>query len=154
LDSKRGEDVKLFMRVSGTVAVVVGLAACSGTATTTTSGGAATSTTSPATTSTTQEATVDSTTPDMGIDPGLQPIIDQAVADLAERLDVAASDIEVVSAVLVTWPDTSLGCPKPGMAYAQVLTDGSRTTLRYNGVDYAYHTGGSVYVPFLCEKGS
>jgi hypothetical protein len=89
---------------------------------------------------------------DTTIDPGLQPIIEQALADLAKRLGIPPSDIVVVSAVLVTWPDTSLGCPQPGMAYAQVLTDGSKTTLRYKGRDYAYHTGGSVYVPFLCEK--
>jgi len=30
----------------------------------------------------------------------------------------------------VTWPDTSLGCPKPGMMYPQVLVEGVLVQLR------------------------
>ena len=47
------------------------------------------------------------------IDPGLQPYIDIAVGDLAERLSADAADITVTSATLVVWPDSSLGCPAP-----------------------------------------
>jgi hypothetical protein len=85
------------------------------------------------------------------IDPSLSPFIDQAKADLAGRLGVSASAITVISAELVSWSDASLGCPKPGMEYAQVLTDGSLIVLSHGGMEYRYHTGGSVYVPFLCE---
>jgi hypothetical protein len=83
------------------------------------------------------------------IDPGLQPWIDEAVDDLATRLGVEASAVSVSAAVLVTWPDSSLGCPQPGMEYLQVLTDGAIIELATGDVIYRYHAGeGSG--PFLC----
>lgn len=85
------------------------------------------------------------------IEPGLQPFIDLAVADLADRLEVADDDIAVRAAVLVVWPDSSLGCPEPDMAYAQVLTDGSVTELEHDGLFYRYHSGGQEG-PFLCTS--
>ena len=89
------------------------------------------------------------------IDEGLRPFIDQATEDLAARLAIDPADIEALSAVLVTWPDSSLGCPQPGMQYAQVLTDGSIIELGVGVGDdmvvYRYHTGGSSG-PFLCDQ--
>lgn len=85
------------------------------------------------------------------VDPSLAPFVDQAKADLAGRLGVGADAIAVISAELVEWSDASLGCPQPGMVYAQVPTDGSLIVLSHGGAEYRYHTGGSVYVPFLCE---
>jgi hypothetical protein len=82
---------------------------------------------------------------------GTGDIAEQARADLADRLGVPASDITVVSSKPVTWSDASLGCPKPGMFYAQVLTDGTQTILEYDGRKYAYHSGGQKTAPFLCE---
>ncbi len=76
--------------------------------------------------------------------------LEQARADLAERLGVAVDDVTVVSSEEVTWPDSSLGCPQPGMMYAQVLTDGSRMLLSAGGRTYEYHSGGQR-APFLCE---
>lgn len=85
------------------------------------------------------------------IDPGLQPFIEVAIADLAPRLDASESDIVALSAVLVTWSDSSMGCPQPGMEYAQLLQDGSVIELGYNGRVYRYHTGGQRN-PFLCDQ--
>ena len=89
------------------------------------------------------------------IDEGLRPFITQATDDLAARLAIDATEIEALSAVLVTWPDSSLGCPQPGMQYAQVLTDGSIIELGVGEGDdmvvYRYHTGGSSG-PFLCDQ--
>jgi hypothetical protein len=85
------------------------------------------------------------------VDPPLRPFVDQAKADLAARLGGDPESVSLVSAALVEWPDASLGCPKPGMAYAQVPTDGSLIVLLHGGSEYRYHTGGNVYVPFLCE---
>ena len=59
------------------------------------------------------------------IDEGLRPFITEATDDLAARLAIDPADVDVLSAVLVTWPDASLGCPQPDMQYAQVVTDGS-----------------------------
>lgn len=86
------------------------------------------------------------------IDPALQPFIDIATADLAERLAVPETEVTVVSAVLVVWPDGSLGCPMPGMEYIQVLQDGSVIELEVGGAFYRYHTGGRQATPFLCDQ--
>ncbi|MCL4862756.1 MAG: hypothetical protein KJZ93_25310 [Caldilineaceae bacterium] len=78
------------------------------------------------------------------------PLVQQAVADLAERLGVPVDEVELVEAEAVIWPDGSLGCPQPGMMYTQVLQDGMRIVLRVAGEEYHYHSGGSRE-PFLCE---
>ena len=96
--------------------------------------------------------TTPKTTGDDRIEPGLGGRIAIAVEDLAQRLAVDESEIEVRSARPVTWPDASLGCPQPGMKYAQVATDGALIELAYAGTVYPYHMGGSVYRPFLCER--
>ncbi len=85
------------------------------------------------------------------VDPGLLPLVDQARADLAGRLGVEPGSITLVSAELVEWPDASLGCPQPGMVYAQIPADGSLIILSHGGAEYRYHTGGDRFVPFLCE---
>jgi hypothetical protein len=102
---------------------------------------------------TTQGAAVTSTNPSNDIDPGLQPYIDLAVADLAGRLQRDPSEITTRSAALMVWPDASLGCPQPGMQYAQVQTDGAQILLEVDEVGYAYHAGGDT-TPFLCESAS
>ena len=84
------------------------------------------------------------------IDTGLKPFIDLAASDLGARLGVPASDITTHAAVLVVWPDASVGCPQPNMRYAQVPTDGSVIELAYDGSVYRYHSGGSR-APFLCQ---
>jgi hypothetical protein len=81
----------------------------------------------------------------------MQYLVDQAVADLAMRLKVDESKIVAVSAQSMSWPDGSLGCPQPGMAYTQVMVDGVLIQLNVNGTTYSYHSGGSR-APFLCQK--
>jgi hypothetical protein len=63
-----------------------------------------------------------------------------AVAYLARSLEVAPDAVEVLSVEPVTWSDTSLGCPREGMAYAQVLTTGYRIVLEAEGQRYELHT--------------
>ena len=74
---------------------------------------------------------------------------DIALTDLAARLDVDPSEIEVVSVEEVTWPDGSLGCPKPGMSYTQALVDGQLIILAVDGREYEYHSGRGRE-PFYC----
>lgn len=99
----------------------------------------------------TPESTV-SSSPAAPFDPSLQPMIDQAIADLASRLNVDKSAIATISAAPVTWPDRSLGCPQAGMAYAQVTVDGTLIVLSANGSTHSYHSGGAR-APFRCDKG-
>lgn len=84
-------------------------------------------------------------------DSAVQRLVDQARTDLAKRLSVDAGQIETVDVYQVTWPNSGLGCPKPGMVYAQVMVDGMRIRLRAGGRVYEYHSGGQRG-PFLCEQ--
>lgn len=81
----------------------------------------------------------------------VQNVVTQAKEDLAERLAVDAAGIEVIETQEVVWRDSSLGCPQPGMVYAQVLTDGMLVRLRHGESVYEYHSGGNRG-PFLCEN--
>jgi len=96
----------------------------------------------------TQETTV---APSPDVDPTFKTLVDQAVADLATRLNIDASNIVTVSAQAMSWPDGSLGCPQPGMLYTQAIVDGAQIELSVDGTSYSYHSGSSGS-PFLCQK--
>lgn len=113
--------------------------------------GAASPASSVSTSTPTQELSL-SSSPSEGVDSSLQPLIDQAVADLATLLTIDRSVITVISAEAVVWPDKSLGCPQPGMLYNQVIVDGARIELGAHGKSYSYHSGGGR-PPFRCDKG-
>ena len=82
-----------------------------------------------------------------GVTPAPQPDHrDLAVADLAAKLSVDPATITVKAVEPIEWPDASLGCPQPGMMYAQVITPGYRIMLEIDGKSYEYHTGGGGIV--------
>lgn len=68
---------------------------------------------------------------------------------LANWLGISSEEIEVVEVEEVEWPDTSLGCPEPGMAYLQVIVPGCRVVMRVNDDVYEYHWGAGHGV--LCD---
>lgn len=83
---------------------------------------------------------------------GAHDLVRLASQDLAGRLGLATEEIRLVSVEGVEWSDTSLGCPQPGMMYAQVITPGFRVMFQAQGRTYEYHTDtGQVVV--LCEDG-
>jgi hypothetical protein len=88
---------------------------------------------------------------EQSIDPAMEPLIQMAKEDLAKRLGVPEAEIVVLEARAVLWPDGSLGCPQPGMAYIQIPFDGGLIRLEVDGQEYNYHTGGPDG-PFLCEQ--
>jgi hypothetical protein len=79
------------------------------------------------------------------------PLVSQAKEDLAKRLGIQIDEIELLKIEEVTWRDSSLGCPQPGMAYAQVLVNGSLIQLKHEDTVYKYHSGKGGR-PFLCEN--
>lgn len=83
--------------------------------------------------------------------PALQSLVMQAKEDLARRLSIEVDQIGLVEVEVVVWPDSSLGCPQPGMAYTQVLQDGLLIRLSVGRHMYEYHSG-SNRPPFLCEQ--
>ena len=93
-----------------------------------------------------------STAPGFPIDPSM-PIVVAAVADLASRLGVAEDTVVVVDARAVTWGDSSLGCPQPGMQYLQRTVDGVLVILEAEGRRYEYH-GGDPAVPLRESQGA
>ena len=90
-----------------------------------------------------------------GGSPGAEPAL--RVAWLS--LDPGDSDprrflthlVAAVRAAVPSWPDSSLGCPKPNMNYLQVITPGYRIVLEAQGRSYEYHTDTGKRV-VRCEK--
>ena len=83
------------------------------------------------------------------IGPGLQRLVEKAREDLMAKTNMEEASIEVLEADYVTWANSSMGCPKPGYQYLQVLTTGSRILLKANNKIYHYHSG-KDYPPFHC----
>lgn len=81
----------------------------------------------------------------------LQNLIDKAKTDLAQRLSISITLIRFIEVDEVTWPDSSLGCPQDGMAYAQVLTPGYLIRLEYSNNQYEYHSGKGAEVIYCAN---
>lgn len=62
-------------------------------------------------------------------------------ADAATILGVQAADVRIVSAEPTTWNDGSLGCPKIGVMYVQVLIDGYKVIVEAGDRQLDYRTG-------------
>lgn len=73
----------------------------------------------------------------------------QAILDDLAARGVTASP-ELVSAEAVTWNDSSLGCPSPGVMYTQALVDGLRVVVTADGTRYDYRFGEGDK-PKLCQ---
>jgi hypothetical protein len=79
------------------------------------------------------------------------PLLDEIVADASDRTGVEPAAIVTVQAQAVTWPDGSLGCPEPDVAYTQALVPGYWVVLDAGGtmLDYRVGRAGSF---ILCES--
>ncbi len=79
-------------------------------------------------------------------------VLEALTADLSAATGLPASEITIVTAEAVVWPDAGLGCPDPDRQYAQVMVEGMRITLQAGKETADYHTEGlSRYV--RCEDG-
>ena len=74
------------------------------------------------------------------VEPGAEKAVATAKADLMQRLGVTEEAIVVKSVEAVQWRNSSLGCPQPGMVYAQVITPGYRIVLQSGEKQYEYHS--------------
>ena len=73
-----------------------------------------------------------------------------AVDLLAAELKISKDKIVVDSVRAVDWRDSSLGCPKPGMAYMQVITPGHEVTLSAAGGVHVVHEANNK--AFVCRQ--
>ena len=70
-----------------------------------------------------------------------QAILEPILADAAARAKVGREQLAVVRAESVVWGDGSLGCPEPGMEYAQVLVNGYWVVIEAAGQTYDFRVG-------------
>ena len=65
--------------------------------------------------------------------------LDRLRAELAGKKGLAASDVKVISAESVNWPNGALGCARPGAMYTQAIVPGYRVVLEASGERFSYH---------------
>lgn len=80
-------------------------------------------------------------------------LMDSALADLSQRVGrtVTLNDLTNWTFAQSSYPDTSLGCPQPGITYAQVITPGVQFMLTYAGNIYDYRVSGDRTAIILCS---
>jgi hypothetical protein len=102
-----------------------------------------------ATTQQDMDASLAACPPVASVNQEVGPLVEGAQADLAQRLGIQPSAIEVQSVSEAEFPDASLGVPEPGKVYAQVLTPGYVIRLVVEGQTYEYHASDErlVFVP-------
>jgi hypothetical protein len=66
-----------------------------------------------------------------------------AIDTLAADLKIPREQIEVDTVRAMEWRDSSIGCPKPGVAYLDVITPGYKVTLRVGKAIHVVHEAGS-----------
>jgi len=98
----------------------------------------------PVPTSTPQMSRVESQMPEAI----LGPILDEA----AKLANVPPQQLVIVRAEAVVWNDGSLGCPEPGMEYAQALINGYWVLIKAAGQTYDFRVGGGGSFR-LCPEG-
>ena len=84
------------------------------------------------------------------------PSSEQQAVQLARRaasqqLGIAPERFTVRTVEPAEWPDSSLGCPRPGVNYLQVVTRGHRVVLEAEGRVSTVHVAGGTAV--VCEPG-
>jgi hypothetical protein len=72
-------------------------------------------------------------------------VIEPVIAEVAKLAGVPAEQVTVISAEAVTFPDGSLGCPQPGVAYTQALVDGYKIVAEAGGNTYDFRGTGSTF---------
>ena len=75
------------------------------------------------------------------------PQLVAARRDLASRLGVTERDIQFVAAESKVFPDASLGCPEPGMQYAQAQVPGWVLSFRRGERLFTYHADAERAIP-------
>jgi len=73
-------------------------------------------------------------------------VVRAAIAQATTDLGVAPDQLTIVAVEARDWPDSSLGCPQPGRAYAQIVTPGYRLVVQATGRQYDYHTNRTTMI--------
>ena len=73
-----------------------------------------------------------------------------AIRTIAEQIGASPEQIRIRSEEAVDFSDSSLGCPKSGMSYMQVITPGHKVLAEYGGKIYDVRVAGSRGL--ICDK--
>jgi hypothetical protein len=73
-------------------------------------------------------------------DPIAESMIELAARDAARQLEIPQSQIALTSLMAVTWPDASIGCPRPNAEYQEQAEPGFRLVFRAGEAAIIYHT--------------
>ena len=77
----------------------------------------------------------------------------RAKAAVVDRTGARARDIAVEAVEEREWPDSSLGCAKPGQAYMQVITPGHQVVLSWAGQTFDVRVAGGGRVVMCSGPG-
>jgi hypothetical protein len=69
---------------------------------------------------------------------------------VAEHTGTALENVSIISVEAIEFPDSSLGCPDPNMAYLQVITSGHKVIAEY--ADKRYDVRLSGRHGFVCQQ--
>jgi hypothetical protein len=83
--------------------------------------------------------------------PDSQASVDAALAQAAAYLGMRPVDLRVEQVEPRQWPDSSLGCPQPGLMYSQVVTPGYLIVIGGGGKMLEYHSDARGTV-VLCQE--
>ena len=87
------------------------------------------------------------------LSPAAQDVAETLKEKVAQDVGVAPEELEAIAAEEVQWSDTSLGCPEPGMVYAQVIVPGWRVVFRGpSGETYDVHTDETQERWVICDQ--
>ena len=78
-------------------------------------------------------------------------MVQLALADAVSHLGVTAQQLHLDQVEPRQWPDSSLGCPRPGMMYSQIVTPGYLIIISGAGKNLEYHTDTASRV-VLCKE--
>lgn len=76
--------------------------------------------------------------------------IKTAKEELGKMIKINEDKIEVLEVEAVDWPNSSLGCPKKGGIYLQIIVPGYRIKLKALNKEYVFHAGLNRVI--ICQK--
>jgi len=68
-------------------------------------------------------------------------VLTLAIEVLSKELNVPPSEISLIHQSKFNWPNSALGCPKPGIAYTQSIVPGHLVLLKHQQSQFRVHTG-------------
>src|SRR5438477_4475897 len=78
--------------------------------------------------------------PGSSANPDPQPATEAALQDAAAHLGVGSAALRVDQVEPREWGDSSLGCPRPGQLYSQIVTPGFLILISGAGKQLEYHS--------------